>query len=171
MPRGLGALGYTLQMPEVDRFLLLEDELRGQLATLLGGRSAEELIFGKVSTGASDDIKKATDLAERAVTQYGMSETLGPIAFADNSAQFLDGTSSRRTTSAEVAAEIDRQVKQTIDKAHDLAFEILRLNRGLLESATQILLEKEVLEGNELQAILTQVKAPSELNNWLVKGS
>jgi len=171
VPRGLGALGYTLQMPEVDRFLLLEDELRGQLATLLGGRSAEELIFGKVSTGASDDIKKATDLAERAVTQYGMSETLGPVAFADNSAQFLEGGSSRRTISAEVAAEIDRQVKQTIDKAHDMAFEILRLNRNLLESATQILLKKEVLEGDELQTILTQVKAPTELNNWLMKAA
>ncbi|MBD2185655.1 ATP-dependent zinc metalloprotease FtsH [Aerosakkonema funiforme] len=170
VPRGLGALGYTLQMPEDDRFLMTEDELRGKLATLLGGRSAEEIIFGKVSTGASDDIQKATDLAERAVTQYGMSSTLGPVAFEKNSAQFLEGSSSRRSISTEVATEIDRQVKQSIDKAHDMAQEILRLNRDLLESTTQVLLEKEVLEGEELQGILDRVKAPAGLNLWLVKG-
>jgi cell division protease FtsH len=167
VPRGLGALGYTLQMPQDDRFLLLEDELRGQLATLLGGRSAEEIVFGKVSTGASDDIQKATDLAERAVTQYGMSHTLGPIAFEKNTAQFLEGTSSRRSISAEVAVEIDRQVKQAIDKAHDMALAILQLNRDLLESTTQVLLEQEMLEGAELQAILAQVQAPIGLNSWL----
>jgi cell division protease FtsH len=170
VPRGLGALGYTLQMPEDDRFLLLEDELRGQLATLLGGRAAEEIVLGKVSTGASDDIQKATDLAERAVTQYGMSNTLGPIAFEKNSAQFLQGSSSRRSISSEVAVEIDRQVKQNIDKAHDMALKILQLNRDLLESTTQVLLEKEVLEGDELQQVLSQVQAPVGLNIWLMKG-
>jgi cell division protease FtsH len=170
VPRGLGALGYTMQTPESDRFLLLEDELRGQLATLLGGRSAEEIVFGRVSTGASDDIQKATDLAERAVTQYGMSATLGPVAFAKNGAQFLDGDSTRRAISAEVAAEIDRQVKRTIDQAHEMAIAILKLNRELLESTTQILLEKEVLEGETLQAILSQVKAPVGLQTWLAKG-
>jgi cell division protease FtsH len=169
VPRGLGALGYTLQMPEADRFLLLEDELRGQLATLLGGRSAEEIVFSKVSTGASDDIQKATDLAERAVTQYGMSH-LGPVAFEKNAAQFLEGNSVRRSISSEVAAEIDRQVKQTIDQAHEIALEILRLNRGLLESATQTLLETEVLEGDALRSILSQVQAPSGLKAWLAKG-
>ncbi|MBD1911665.1 MULTISPECIES: ATP-dependent zinc metalloprotease FtsH [unclassified Leptolyngbya] len=170
VPRGLGALGYTMQMPEGDRFLLLEDELRGQLAILLGGRSAEEIIFGKVSTGASDDIQKATDLAERAITQYGMSRTLGPVAFDRNSAQFLDGGSSRRSISTEVATEIDRQVKQTLDKAHGMALEILQLNRSLLEATTQILLEEEVLEDAQLEAILSQVKAPEGLAAWLMKG-
>lgn len=170
VPRGLGALGYTMQTPENDRFLLLEDELRGQLATLLGGRSAEEIVFGKVSSGASDDIQKATDLAERAVTQYGMSSSLGPIAFEKNSAQFLEGSSTRRAISSEVATEIDRQVKQTIDKAHEMARQILQLNRGLLESATQALLAAEVLEGNQLQTILAQVQAPAQLQDWLAKG-
>ncbi|PSF35979.1 cell division protein FtsH [Aphanothece hegewaldii CCALA 016] len=170
VPRGIGALGYTLQMPTEDRYLMLEDELRGQLTTLLGGRGAEEIIFGKVSTGASDDIQKATELAERAVTQYGMSDTLGPIAFEKTSAQFLDGSSSRRDISQEVAVEIDRQVKQNIDKAHQMALDILQLNRHLLESMTQMLLEKEVLEGDELQTLLAQVKAPASLNAWLSKG-
>lgn len=167
VPRGLGALGYTLQTPDSDRFLLLEDELRGQLATLLGGRSAEELVFGKVSSGASDDIQKATDLAERAVTQYGMSATLGPVAFAQTNAQFLDNGSTRRAVSAEVATEIDRQVKRAIDQAHTAAIAILQLNRELLETATQRLLGQEVLEGEELQAILRQVKAPAEIHPWL----
>jgi cell division protease FtsH len=170
VPRGLGALGYTLQMPESDRFLLMEDELRGQLATLLGGRAAEEIVLGKVSSGASDDIQKATDLAERAVTQYGMSASLGPVAFAKASAQFLDGGSDRRVTSPEVATEIDRQVKLLLDNARSMAIAILRLNRGLLESATQTLLETEVLDGEQLQAMLAQAQAPMELQNWLAGG-
>jgi cell division protease FtsH len=169
VPRGLGALGYTLQTPETDRFLLLEDELRGQLATLLGGRSAEQIVFGKVSTGASDDIQKATDLAERAVTEYGMS-SMGPVAFARQSGAFLEGGSERRTTSPEVAAEIDRQVKQTLDQAQAMALTILHLNRDLLESATQTLLAAEALEGEQLQRILAQVKAPAGLTDWLAKG-
>jgi len=163
VPRGLGALGYTLQTPEEDRFLMLEDELRGRIATLLGGRSAEEIVFGQVSSGASDDIQKATALAERAVTQYGMGETLGPIAFETQQAQFLEGGSTRRSISIEVASEIDRLIKQTIDRAHDAALAILRHNRTLLESTTRILLETEVLEGEQLQAILAQVKAPESI--------
>jgi cell division protease FtsH len=168
VPRGMGALGYTMQTPEEDRFLMHEDEIRGRIATLLGGRSAEEIVFGKVTTGASDDIQKATDLAERAVTQYGMSQTLGPIAFEKNSAQFLEGSTTRRSISSEVATEIDRLVKETIDNAHDMAIAILKLNRDLVESTTQTLLETEVLEGPQLQAILAQVQAPEGLAGWLM---
>lgn len=163
VPRGIGALGYTLQTPEEDRFLMLEDELRGRIATLLGGRAAEEIVFGKVSSGASDDIQKATALAERAITQYGMGETLGPIAFETQQAQFLEGGSTRRAISAEVASEIDRLIKQTIDRARETALAILRHNRTLLESTTQMLLETEVLEGEQLQTILAQVQAPESL--------
>ena len=170
VPRGMGALGYTMQTPQEDRFLMIEDELRGQLATLLGGRSAEELVFGKVSTGASDDIQKATDLAQKAVTQYGMSKTLGPIAFDKTQAQFLQNGSERRNLSPEVATEIDRQVKQSIDKAHDMALEILKLNRGLLETTTQTLLDEEVLEGDALKAILAEAVAPESMGDWLLNG-
>ncbi len=170
VPRGASALGYTLQMPQEDRFLMLEDELRGQLAMLLGGRAAEELIFGKVSTGASDDIQKATELAERAVTQYGMSQTLGPVAFDKNSTQFLEDSRTRRTISEAVAAEIDRQVKDNIHYAYRMALDILALNRDLLKSTTQFLLENEVLEGDELQQILTQVQTPVALKDWLEQG-
>jgi cell division protease FtsH len=168
VPRGVGALGYTLQMPEEDRFLMMEDEIRGQIATLLGGRAAESLVFGKVSTGASDDIQKATNLAEKAITLYGMSDTLGPIAFASNQSQFLEGdTNSRRAVSGDVAIEIDRLIKETIDRANNMAVAILTHNRELLESTTQILLDREVLEGESLLAILSQVKAPAGLTDWL----
>lgn len=171
VPRGVGALGYTLQMPDEDRYLMMEDEIRGQIATLLGGRAAESVVFGKVSTGASDDIQKATSLAEKAITLYGMSDTLGPIAFAGNQSQFLDGDSNpRRAVSGDVAIEIDRLIKQTIDGANSMAQAILVQNRGLLESTTQVLLDREVLEGESLSAILSQVQAPAELANWLQTG-
>ena len=170
VPRGQGALGYTMQTPQEDRFLMLEDELRGQLATLLGGRSAEEVVFGKVSSGASDDIQKATDLAERAITQYGMAPSLGPIAFEKASSQFLDGGSTRRAMGGEVAAEIDRLVKQSIDQAHNTALAILKLNRDLLDTMAQKLLADEVLEGDQLKALLTQAQAPVNTQIWLATG-
>lgn len=171
VPRGVGALGYTVQMPEEDRFLMIEDELRGRIATLLGGRSAEELIFGKVSTGASDDIQKATDLAERAVTLYGMSDELGPVAFEKIQQEFLGGFSNpRRSVSPKVAEEIDREVKEIVDGAHHIALSILAQNRDLLEETAQILLQQEILEGEKLREQLKKVQAPSELDEWLRSG-
>jgi cell division protease FtsH len=168
VPRGVGALGYTLQMPDEDRFLMMEDEIRGQIATLLGGRAAESVVFGKVSTGASDDIQKATNLAEKAITLYGMSDTLGPIAFASNQSQFLDSDpNARRAVSGDVAIEIDRLLKETIDRANHMAAAILEHNRELLESTTKVLLDREVLEGEALRTILDRVKAPAGLNDWL----
>lgn len=171
VPRGVGALGYTIQMPEEDRFLMLEDEIRGRIATLLGGRSAEEIVFGKVSTGASDDIQKATDLAERTVTLYGMSDELGPIAFEKTQQEFLEGYGNpRRPISPKVAEEIDREVKQIVDNAHQMALAILHENRDLLEETAQELLQKEILEGAQLRERLSQSKAPEELGEWLRSG-
>ena len=170
VPRGQGALGYTMQTPGEDRFLMLEDELRGQLVTLLGGRAAEEVVFGKVSTGASDDIQKATDLAERAVTQYGMAPSLGPIAFEKTQSQFLNNGSSRRAMGGEVAAEIDRLVKQSIDQARESAIAILNLNRDLLETTAEQLLKDEVLEGEVLEALLAKAHSPVNSQIWLATG-
>ncbi|MBW4623852.1 MAG: ATP-dependent zinc metalloprotease FtsH [Cyanosarcina radialis HA8281-LM2] len=171
VPRGVGALGYTLQLPEEDRFLMSASEIRGRIATLLAGRSAEETVLGEISTGASDDIQTATDLAERSVTLYGMSPKLGPIALEKAPQQFLEGFSNpRRPVSPMVTEEIDREVKQIIDGAHDMALKILATNRVLLEDMTQHLLQKEVLEGETLGQYLKQVKAPSELKDWLSLG-
>ncbi|MCL6435156.1 MAG: ATP-dependent zinc metalloprotease FtsH [Leptolyngbyaceae cyanobacterium HOT.MB2.61] len=173
VPRGVGALGYTLQLPEEDRFLMAEDEIRGRIATLLGGRSAEELIFNNiVSTGASDDIQKATDLAERMVTLYGMSDYLGPVAFEKPQAQFLEGYSSpRRAVSPKVTEEIDNEVKETVERAHHIALAILDKNRDLLEETAQELLGKEVLEGEALRERLNRAVAPPEMDTWLMTGN
>ncbi|HIK27278.1 MAG: ATP-dependent zinc metalloprotease FtsH [Oscillatoriaceae bacterium SKW80] len=171
VPRGVGTLGYTLQLPEEDRFLMLEDEIRGRIATLLSGRAAEEIVFNKVSTGALDDIQKATELAERAVTLYGMSDELGPIAFEKIQQEFLDSfTSPRRLVSPKVAEEIDRQVKAIIDTAHQMALLILSHNRELLQEIAETLLQQEILEGALLKEKLNQVKAPPQLEEWLRSG-
>jgi cell division protease FtsH len=160
VPRSMGALGYTMQTPQEDRFLLVEDELHGQIATLLAGRVAEEIVFGKISTGASDDIQKATNLAQQAVTAYGMSAKLGPIAFVNRGGQFLEGEAERRHISAEVAAEIDQEVKKIVGSAYDRAYQILLANRSLLETIAQQLLEVEVLEGETLATLLSKGKVP-----------
>ncbi len=171
VPRGIGALGYTLQLPEEDRFLMIEDEIRGRIATLLGGRAAEELTFNKVSTGASDDIQKATDLAERFVTLYGMSDRLGPVAFEKIQQQFLEGiTNPRRQVSPQIAEEIDREVQSVIDGAHQIALEILQENRELLIELAQILLEQEILEGEKLRSQLQLAQKTTRVEQWLQTG-
>ncbi|MFW6264020.1 MAG: ATP-dependent zinc metalloprotease FtsH [Cyanobacteriota bacterium] len=171
VPRGTGALGYTLQLPEEDRFLLSESEIRGRIATLLGGRSAEELVFGEVSTGAADDIQKATDLAERAVTLYGMSEELGPVAYEKVSGQFLENyTNPRRQVSPQFAQTIDEQVKGMIATARQVVISILRENSDLLEETAQALLQKEVLEGEELRSRLEKAQLSETGKQWLTTG-
>ena len=160
IPRGMAALGYTLQVPTEDRFLLDESELRGQIATLLGGRSAEEVVFGSITTGASNDLQKATDLAERMVTTYGMSKVLGPLAYDRSQQSFLgDGMgNARRAVSAQTAEAIDQEVKEIVETAHQQALNILKENRELLETITSKLLETEVIEGEKLHDFLTLVK-------------
>lgn len=171
VPRGVTALGYTLQLPEDDRFLMMEDEIRGRLVTLLGGRAAEELVFGKVSTGASDDIQKATDLAERCITLYGMNKAVGPVAVDRSQSQFLDGlTPSRRAVSPQLAAAIDHELKDLMEQAHQIALETLMQNQELLERMAETLLETETLEGEILKTFLTQIKSPKNLQTWLDQG-
>ena len=171
VPRGLGALGYTLQLPEEDRFLMLEDEIRGRIVTLLGGRAAEELIFGKVSTGAGDDIQKVTELAERFVTLYGMSDRLGPIAFEKNQSQFLETIANpRRSVSPKVAEQIDEEIRELIEGAHQIALLTLDKNKDLLEAIAKVLLDQESLEGDWLKSQLKQVEKTEDLQEWLLTG-
>ncbi|MFN4278835.1 ATP-dependent zinc metalloprotease FtsH4 [Thermosynechococcus sp.] len=162
VPRGMAALGYTLQLPTEDRFLLDEQELRAQIATLLGGRSAEEIVFGTITTGAANDLQRATDLAERMVRSYGMSKVLGPLAFEQQQSTFLTSNGMMlRAVSEETAQAIDREVKEIVEAAHQQALNILKENRDLLEAIAQKLLEKEVIEGEELHELLAQVKTPT----------
>ncbi|MBD2258246.1 ATP-dependent zinc metalloprotease FtsH [Pseudanabaena sp. FACHB-2040] len=162
--RGMAALGYTLQLPTEDRFLMDEAELRGQIATLLGGRSAEEIVFNSITTGASNDLQRATDLAEQMVTTFGMSKILGPLAYQQgNRAAFLeDGRPNpRRTMSEKTSEAIDREVKDIIETAHQQALDTIMRNRDLLETITLQLLETEAIEGEKLHHLLSQVQAVS----------
>ena len=156
VPRGRCALGYTLQLPTEERFLNSKEDLQGQIATLLGGRSAEEIVFGKITTGAANDLQRATDLAEQMVGTYGMSDTLGPLAYdKQGGGRFLGGNNNpRRSVSDATAQAIDHEVRGLVDKAHDDALSILRQNMGLLETIAQKILEKEVIEGDDLKQML-----------------
>ena len=163
VPRGMSALGYTLQLPTEERFLNSKQELQGQIATLLGGRSAEEIVFGKITTGAANDLQRATDLAEQMVGTYGMSDTLGPLAYdKQGGGRFLGGNNNpRRSVSDATAQAIDKEVRGLVDKAHDDALSILRQNLGLLETIAQKILEKEVIEGDDLKEMLEASVLPN----------
>ncbi len=162
VPRGMSALGYTLQLPTEERFLNSKEELQGQIATLLGGRSAEEIVFGKITTGAANDLQRATDLAEQMVGTYGMSDTLGPLAYdKQGGGRFLGGNNNpRRSVSDATAQAIDKEVRGLVDKAHDDALAILRQNMALLETIAQKILEKEVIEGDDLKQMLEASEFP-----------
>ena len=162
VPRGMSALGYTLQLPTEERFLNSKEELQGQIATLLGGRSAEEIVFGKITTGAANDLQRATDLAEQMVGTYGMSDTLGPLAYdKQGGGRFLGGNNNpRRSVSDATAQAIDKEVRGLVDKAHDDALAILRQNMALLETIAQKILEKEVIEGDDLKQMLEASELP-----------
>ena len=163
VPRGMSALGYTLQLPTEERFLNSKEELQGQIATLLGGRSAEEIVFGKITTGAANDLQRATDLAEQMVGTYGMSDTLGPLAYdKQGGGRFLGGGNNpRRSVSDATAQAIDKEVRGLVDQAHDDALAILRENMALLETIAQKILEKEVIEGDDLKYMLEASVLPS----------
>ncbi len=167
VPRGMSALGYTLQLPTEERFLNSKEDLQGQIATLLGGRSAEEIIFGKITTGASNDLQRATDLAEQMVGTYGMSEILGPLAYdKQGGGQFLGGNNNpRRELSDATAQAIDKEVRSLVDDAHENALNILKKNLSLLEDISQKILEKEVIEGDELKEMLSNSVMPEKVLN------
>ena len=162
VPRGMSALGYTLQLPTEERFLNSKEELEGQIATLLGGRSAEEIVFGKITTGASNDLQRATDLAEQMVGTYGMSEILGPLAYdKQGGGRFLGGNNNpRRELSDATAQAIDKEVRSIVDNAHETALNILRKNLPLLENISQQILEEEVIEGDDLKKLLASSSKP-----------
>jgi cell division protease FtsH len=154
IPRGLGALGYTLQLPIEDRFLMSESELLGNINTLLGGRAAEELIFGEISTGAGNDISRASDLVRRMITEYGMSEKYRNITLPSTTSQGLGGAREY----SEVAQEyIDNETARVVNERYALVLEQLKANQGLLEKITEILLDKESIGGDEFKELAQSV--------------
>jgi len=164
--RGFGALGYTMQLPFEDRYLMTRTDLLHQLAVLLAGRTAEEIALGEISTGAQNDLQRASDIARAMVTELGMSDAVGAVNFsAQTRGRFLDVTQpqERGPYAEDTARLIDGEVKRIIGETHALARRILTERRDRLESVTRRLLEREVMEGDELRAILAEgaVPAPS----------
>ena len=157
VPRGIAALGYTMQVPTEDRFLMKKTELLNKIASLLGGRAAEELIFGDISTGAHNDLARATDIARSMVKEYGMSEKVGQVYFASQQkSQFLNTPvpQSGEAYSEATAQMIDNEVRDIISKQYQKAKEILKEKREVLVEGAELLLKKEKIEGEELKAIM-----------------
>ncbi len=152
IPRGVGALGYTLQRPIEDRFLMTTEELEHKMAVLLGGRAAEELVFGEISTGAADDLIRVTDIARSMATRYGMDPTLGQAAYETERGNFLGLPSEGggRRFSEDTAREIDLAVRERVERGYQQALEILKRRRSELEALARKLLEKETLTADEL---------------------
>jgi len=156
IPRGIAALGYTMQVPTQDRFLMSRSELMNRIASLLGGRAAEELIFGDISTGAHNDLSRATDIAKSMVKEYGMSQALGQVYLShDRRAQFLDiGQEPRADYSEATAQAIDREVARIIAQQYQVALSILQEKRVVLEKGARVLLDKEKIDHDEIQGLL-----------------
>ena len=166
IPRTRGALGYTLYLPEEERYLRTRDEMLAELRSLLGGRAAEEIVFGTVTAGASNDIQQATLMAKQMVALWGMSEELGLMAAASVQNQYLDG-GAHMDCSQETAAVVDRAVKRILDQSYAEAREVLTENRALLDEIAEYLLIKETITGEELMAFVNAAKAsePEEPEN------
>ena len=153
IPRTSGALGYTMQVEEADRYIVTREELENKIATLTGGRAAEETAFGTMSTGAANDIEQATKLARAMVARYGMSDSLGMVALETEGARYLGGESYAQC-SPETQTEIDRQVSEIVKAQHDKALKILSERRAKLDELAQYLYEKETITGEEFMKIL-----------------
>ncbi len=160
IPRGIGALGYTQQLPTEDRYLLTRPELLDRIAVLLGGRVAEEIVFGEISTGAQNDLSRVTDIARSMVMEYGMSDVLGPLSYDSRQRTMLGMLESfdhdRPQHSEETLADIDREVRRIVDEAREKVDEILTRERSALDALAVRLLEKEVIEADELREILAE---------------
>ncbi|MGE5188450.1 MAG: ATP-dependent zinc metalloprotease FtsH [Gemmatimonadota bacterium] len=159
IPRGIAALGYTQQQPVEDRYLLTRSELLDRLAVLLGGRVAEELVFGEISTGAQNDLQRATEIARSMVADYGMSERLGLVTYErPRQPLFLPGGGSpERSYSEERASEIDEEISRVIEEAHQRVRRILSDHRAVLDDLARLLSRKEIVQGEELRAMLGKI--------------
>jgi len=165
IPRGVGALGYTIQRPTEDRFLMTREELQSKMSVLLGGRAAETVVFGHLSTGAADDLRRVTDIARSMVTRYGMSERLGSVAYDRDPRTFMTGPQlpsppGERDYAEETAAVIDGEVSTIVQAAMGRALDLLRERRDVLERCARRLLEKETLDEKELMELVGPPAGP-----------
>ena len=158
IPRTSGALGYTMQVEEGEKVLMTKQEAFDKIATLTGGRAAEEIIFGSITTGASNDIEQATKIARSMITRYGMSDTFGMMALETVNNPYLSNDASL-TCSGETASKVDAEVKDLIGSAHDKALKILEENKEKLHELAKYLLEKETITGEEFMEILKKTES------------
>ena len=160
IPRGHAALGYTLQLPEEDRFLVSKSELMNRISILLSGRVSEEIVFDDVTSGAANDLERATETARQMVTQLGMSESLGLVKLGKKREEIFLGRdiSEDRNYSEEIAYAIDKEVKAVIDECYERAKEILTEHRDLLDKIASVLLEREVLDAEEFDRLMSENK-------------
>ena len=173
VPRTMGALGYVMQVPEEEKFLNTEAELRDMLVGLLGGRAAEELVFDTVTTGASNDIEKATNIAKSMVTQYGMSKKFGLIGLATVESKYLSGHASLNCADV-TAAAIDEEVMKMLAESYEKAKELLSENREVMDKIAEFLIEKETITGKEFMKIFRELKGipePEEENEKKEEGT
>ena len=156
IPRGISALGYTMQVPTEDRFLMRKTELLNKIASLLGGRAAEEIIFGDISTGAHSDLSRATDIAKSMIREYGMSAKLGQVYLSpEKRPQFMDLGMREGGDYSEATAEmIDQEIREIISSEYTRALDILKSKKDILEKGAQLLLEKEKIDGEEIKALM-----------------
>ncbi len=161
VPRTMGALGYVMHVPEEEKYLNTEAELRDMLVGLLAGRAAEEIVFDTVTTGAANDIEKATNIAKAMITQYGMSKKFGLIGLATVESRYLDG-SARLNCSDVTAAEIDTEVVNLLKESYEKALELLRENRAIMDKLAEFLIEKETITGKEFMEIFRKEKGLPE---------
>ena len=155
IPTTKGALGYTMQMPTEDQYLVSEGELKNRMAVMLGGRAAELLVFNEATTGASNDLERATEIARRMVTEFGMSKTLGPVRYANASMMYLGGAASNREDlGSNTFDKIDDEIKKLVSEAQDGALKILRDHEKVLHEVAGVLQDKEVINSDEIEAIV-----------------
>jgi len=162
VPRGIAALGYTIQLPTEDRYLMTQQELEDRLAVLLAGRVTEEVVFGDVSTGAGNDLSRATDIARAMVKEYGMSRRMGLTTFERPRNPFLQGEQwmpNEKEYSEKTAAEIDEEVQRILQEPHDKTRRIIEEKRDVVARLAQLLLEKEIVDREEFKALLNQPSA------------
>ena len=161
VPRTMGALGYVMQVPEEEKYLNTEAELRDMLVGLVGGRAAEEVVFDTVTTGAANDIEKATSIARNMITRYGMSKRFGLVGLATVESQYLEGRTALNC-SDETAAAIDEEVVAMIKESYDQALQMLRENRELMDKLAAFLIERETITGKEFMEIFRREKGLPE---------
>ncbi|HEX2032343.1 MAG TPA: ATP-dependent zinc metalloprotease FtsH [Actinomycetota bacterium] len=176
IPRGAAALGMTMQRPLEDRYIITEPEIEDRLAVLLGGRTAEEIAFGQISTGAQNDLERATEIARAMVVEYGMSDKLGPLSFGRDGFHGNDGRAlfpgQRPEMSEHTARLVDDEVSRIVGRAHDRAREILSDRKDLLERLAKLLMVREVMEGRDLKAYVegsAEIPSPEDVERELVE--